>query len=192
MDRDAESIESMVRSIREHMLQATDTEYRDGLAWYSIATDTIRESADSLGIEWRKLAGAVAATSPGMPWGRNLAAAIRCAENVGNDRSAWRFPTRSGRDTIRALDILGGSHPSILGSMKTRRFYRNLCGNLQAVTVDRWAIRAAGIDADSVTDRQYRHASIAYTRVAAEFGIAPAQLQAIVWIVVRRIAGYVD
>lgn len=191
-DRDTVAVNAMADAIRTVLADATVSEYADGLAWYDVARRAIEDAASAKGISARCLAGAVAATSPGMPWGRNLLAALTVADHRNDPIDTWRFPTRNGRETMRALAILRGGHPSVLGSLKTRRFYRNLCGNLEAVTIDRWAIRAAGIDTDTVNPRQYRQASIAYTRIARELGIAPARLQAIVWIVIRRQSGLVD
>lgn len=55
---------------------------------------------------------------------------------------------------------------------KVRAFYRNLMGDLDHVTVDVWAARAAGVDP----------ANFRYRRAAQLSGVAPAELQSVVWV----------
>ena len=65
----------------------------------------------------------------------------------------------------------------------------NLTGNFDAVTCDVWACTAAGLDGDVLGhrghDTMYRHLADAYRNGAALVSLAPAALQAIVWIAIR-------
>ncbi len=64
-------------------------------------------------------------------------------------------------------------------------------GDVEAVTVDRWAARAA-LDVDDDTARRLLNRAAGYETIAAMYreaarvvGIAPRELQAIVWCQVR-------
>lgn len=78
---------------------------------------------------------------------------------------------------------------------KVEAFYANLSGDLNRVTIDRHAIGAATrqeAPATGVSRAQYRNLEAAYQVAAAQLGIAPAQAQAIAWIVWRRQKGAKD
>ena len=70
---------------------------------------------------------------------------------------------------------------------KTRAFALNLMGNENAVTIDVWMMRAAGIP-DNVklaSANRYSILSDIITRLAHRNNLTPAQTQAIIWCAVR-------
>jgi hypothetical protein len=80
-------------------------------------------------------------------------------------------------------------------SLKIPTFYANHAGDHSRVTVDRWAIRALlwGQSVDRIAgDALYLYAQQVYRIVASMVGETPAALQAILWVWVRRVDGYVD
>jgi hypothetical protein len=76
-----------------------------------------------------------------------------------------------------------------LKGLKTNAFARAIAGDTNAVVIDVWMMRAAGMDTDSPNVGQYRMLSNAVTVVASEFGITPRTAQALIWIVKRGAAG---
>jgi hypothetical protein len=70
-----------------------------------------------------------------------------------------------------------------LNGKKTNAFARNIAGDLNAVTIDAWMLRPFGMK--SVSVRNYRILSEAIRTVAAESGMTPADMQALLWIRIR-------
>jgi hypothetical protein len=68
---------------------------------------------------------------------------------------------------------------------KTNAFARAIAGDTNAVVIDVWMMRAAGMETDSPNKTQYALLSEAVTAVAAQFGITPRTAQALIWIIVR-------
>lgn len=88
----------------------------------------------------------------------------------------------------KAWDIANGGDIAQVTGPKVSSFYANLCGDLQRVTIDVWAARVAGVadsDMSHLDGNRYAHLERAYQVVAKDIGFAPAELQAICWIVVR-------
>jgi hypothetical protein len=166
--------------------QATPAELRDGLGWYTRARRDLTRAALAAGCD--PLAGPIVAAilSPRSPWSVNLAGALALLADPDAVTRGAILPRslavarayRRGKLTIDAA----------LTGPKVRAFARNLAGDLEAVTVDVWATRAAlGRDAD-LARCGCDHAALgaAYRDAAAVAGITPAAMQAVAWVVVRR------
>lgn len=132
-------------------------------------------------------AGVIAALSPLTPWERNKELALRAV--VDGHASG----TLS--NSVRAADrILAGEDPlDVLKSDKVRNFYLCIMGDVDAVCIDRhaWEVfegkRYADKDRPKVTTKRYREAAQAYREAAHVLALQPAELQAITWLVWRRI-----
>jgi hypothetical protein len=73
-----------------------------------------------------------------------------------------------------------------LNGQKTNAFARNIAGDTNAVTIDVWMIRAAGFDASKgVNKSEYILLADCVRIVAMHFGLTPAVMQALIWIVAR-------
>ena len=84
--------------------------------------------------------------------------------------------------------IVGGI--ATLKGKKTNAFARNLSGDLDAVTIDTWMIKAAGIVREpgkkkGINDTEYNTLALALTKVADANNMPPAVVQAIIWIQIR-------
>ena len=172
--------------ILEHYTPERAAEYA-ARGWYTLARLEARRLARKHGTTLRVAAGVIAAVSPMNVWSGNILAAERIlaaaargdrrAPRAGlsaNVAKAWRI-ARAGE---RPLDVLSGP--------KVRAFYRNILGDLSAVTVDRWAARAAGVpDSYPGTAAGYARCEEAYREAALKVGLAPAILQAVVWCNIR-------
>lgn len=183
----------VLRRLRVVYHSATPEQHGYGMQWYTIARDVGRELAEEFGTSLSVALGVIAALSPGNPWDRNLGDA-----RLALSAHAWgrAVPAKLGvygRLNIEKCErILGGEPPlEVLGGDKVTSFYRNLMGIEDgAVTVDRHAKGAAkGVRGDKETTvsspKEYRDLAEHYRRVAGEVGIAPSQLQAVVWVVWR-------
>lgn len=173
---------------------ATLDDLANGVAWYdraygmaqTIAAETWRKH--ERGLTTRQCAGVIAALSPRCQWATNVSAARimahaaaagapmpHCAGTLSNRRKAWR--------------IANGEDPDlVLGGPKVRAFFANIMGDVESVTVDAWAARAAeGRWVEQApTRRRYELLAETYRRVARKRGMAARDVQAAVWTVFRR------
>jgi hypothetical protein len=179
---------------------APENARRDGETWYETARMTASAIAGAHGhLTPRHVAGIVAALSPRVSWGSNVAGAYRLAEAASR---GWPEPivagTRSNRRKAWAIAD-GGDPETILGGPKVRAFFANLLGDDDAVTVDVWAARAAEGEwrEQAPSGRRYLTIAQAYRDAAALRGVTPRTMQATVWCAVRggsslAAAGYVQ
>jgi hypothetical protein len=170
-----------------HWAHASADELAAGLNWYSRARALAAE-LPCANVETG--AGIIAALSPQNGWSSNVVA-------------AWRLSNAAlaGRDTYpqvhthamcgQAWRIAHGEAPlAVLGGPKVRAFYSNIVGDLDAVTVDVWAARAAlGLTRDvqppRLDGRRYRRLADAYRVAARELAVPACHVQAAVWVHVR-------
>lgn len=171
---------------------ATPDQLADGLAWYDVA------HAEAVALDPTKVhraAGVIAALSPRVRWGRNLALA----------KDAYKHGTASGtmgRSCLAANAILAGADPSeVLTGPKVRAFYQLIADpdHKQAVCVDRHAIDVAvGLRLDEA-DRSawyqlnrgglYETFADCYRRAADILGVLPGKVQAVTWVTWRDQVG---
>jgi hypothetical protein len=181
--------DTMVDNLLAILGRATDAELAAGAAWYPSATAECRRMADKYDVEFETVCAIVAAYSPRTFWSVNLDyAETLLATGEHPDGSLWM-------NHNRAVGILRGDDPMLAWSEitapKIRSFYRNLCGDLSAVTVDVWASLAAlGAENDpALVIRRvggYQAVTEAYRTLAGTLGTDPATVQAQAWVVIRR------
>ena len=97
-------------------------------------------------------------------------------------------PTMPGyrANVVRAWRALSGDYvPTARGAPKVSRFALNLSGRADVVTLDRWALRVAGLP-ETLGIRQYRAAEMAYRAAATTAGVDPSRFQAVLWEAVRE------
>lgn len=160
----------------------TPQDLRDGRSWYRKARRTAREIAADAGVSERVAAGVIAALSPRNAWPVNVASA-RTLLGVGTGKLAGTYANRRKAERIAAGDF------SALQGPKVSRFFRNITGDRQAVTVDTWAMRIALDDATYQTaprESQVQVTERAYQMAAGWHGLDPRDLQAATWIAYRR------
>ncbi|AOT25588.1 hypothetical protein SEA_MARGO_87 [Mycobacterium phage Margo] len=161
--------------------RATEDDILDGKVWYEEARALAIECAVTGGITLEQSAVMIAQLSPRLRWDKNVEAA-RSLVTTG------KAPGVLGRSVERALEAMSADDPwSTFGKApKTRSFALNILGDDNAVTVDVWAARVAGI-----TEQQlgrvgvYEAIAHCYRLAAKRAGIQPAQMQAITWVVAR-------
>lgn len=184
-------------SIRDHAIiryaeiasRATSDEWAAGMAWYANANVVACSVADALrsrGLTYaddRTGAAVVSAFSPQESWARNcLRAGIWAA---GGDPRGLPMHMQAA---TRALGFArDGSDPvDALNGPKTNAFARNIDGDYDPVTIDKHMCAAADITAKELGwVYVYEHMEDAVRAVAREYHVAPAQMQAIIWVVWR-------
>ena len=168
----------------ERKLALADAEtIATGKRWYSEGQDMVIANAIVSGRSVRHAAAEMSHLSPRAKWDKNVASAALFAATGERMRGVMSGPFGRAVKASNASDPMGTFGPK---AHKTRAFAANLAGDMNAVTVDVWIARAVG-----VTERElklvgvYDRIAKAFRKVAAKHGLEPAQLQAIVWIVVR-------
>lgn len=179
---------------------ATPSETAEGLAWYTIANDYCKELAGRFNISIQQAAGLIAVFSPQAGWAENKRYALSFLINPKNI-------LRSKVQVIKARRIMKLTSEADIyaaqsvndAAYKTKSFFLNILNPDVAtdVTVDRHAIAiciqspdntsALGNDWAKPTKLQYEFFQRCYIKAAAKLDIFPHQLQAITWLVYRRL-----
>lgn len=146
-------------------------------AWYANANSIARELSITSGHSLEVTSSVIAAFSPRCPWARNVFLATEFL--AGNPVATLGSSIRNAEKALTmGFDALNGR--------KTNAFARNIAGNLDAVTIDTWMIKAAGLDSSkSLNKTTYNELSDAVIEVANDYNLRPAVTQALIWIIVR-------
>lgn len=175
-------------SLRKAYRATTDDERAAGMEWYARANGVVTKLAERYDRNVDEVAAVLAILSPATSWSMNQRDAEAVLDWFHDDEHGYERPaptvTTYGQNLTKAIRYLNGDHTALSGP-KVTAFAANLRGDLDYVTLDRWAFRAAigretpgGIAGRAATENAYR-------KVAAEFGLAPAILQAIIWVRIR-------
>ena len=173
---DIELIASHEDVFRDLLLTATLGQVEEASVWYRDAEEVAEEVARNLETTLEVGASVVSAFSPRERWSSNVAKAI--AFSLGHEVKGLGNNLRMAQNSL-----LSGF--SALNGLKTNAFARAIAGDTNAVVIDIWMMRAAGMEKDSPNQTEYFELSKAMTDVAKEFGITPRTAQALVWIIVR-------
>lgn len=186
------SYDGLVSNILGWYYRASDAEVAEGRKWYTVAGELADELARDGGFTREHGAAIISHLSPQTDWDRNVSGAREFVAT--NGETAFGI---MGSSIAKARVAVESDDPLATfgeGAPKTGRFVRNILGDTQGVTVDVWAARAAfgdmfpGVKADTVLDRANVYAAVerAYQDAAEQVGETPADLQAVVWVVIRN------
>lgn len=176
--------EALCSNIERVAGDCTDGEWADGADWYSSAMTACETMSDATGVDLELVAAVVAALSPQTMWSVNL----RAAELLLT--TGEQLPATLGQNHRRALSVLDGTVRPEDWSAKIGRFWQNILGDWQPVTVDSWAWSIATGDLPvSLLSRRGAYATVeaAYQQVALAHNVPPAVLQATTWTRYRRL-----
>jgi hypothetical protein len=174
------TVETLVRRILRVWANATPADIEAGATWYAEANALAAELADRAG-SIEHAAAVISHLSPRSTWARNVAAAIAVVNETALPAGVMSAPLH------RALVSLDSATPlDTFGGPKTGRFARNIMGDTEAVTVDVWAARVAGVD-ENLLGRVgvYDAVEHAFRLAARRVGVTPSTMQATTWIVQR-------
>lgn len=183
-----------VRNILRTYYHADLYQLETGRAWYPTAMDTAIELALTYDAQASRVAGVLAALSPGISWRETIEGAERILQAWEekapdppsvpgyklNAAKAWRI-LAGPRDVLSFFDANTGP--------KTFAFVRNILGETEPVTVDGHAVSVREGERFSVTDARakiwparYRKVEADYVRAAKVAGETPRDMQAITWV----------
>jgi hypothetical protein len=180
----------ITRGLLQAYYASNEAEREQGRHWYDDASSFACALSSGTSYTVEQTAAVLAILSPSNKWARNrqdatsLIAAhaagarvddVRCATYDHNKRRAWAVLDST-------TNIVWSK-----ASPKVSAFYRAILGDPDAVTLDRWALRAA-LHADTVGEPARRACLRAYANAAAAVGETPRDFQAIVWCHVRGAA----
>lgn len=164
--------------------------------WYNDAY----EFANGLSLKYNlsivQVANVIAALSPQMKWEKNKENAKAAIEAYVAHLDGWL--TREQLPKVHTFTAMSDNayailfdEPFTLGQ-KTASFAANILGNYNVVTVDSLAMsillgfyRKAG--SYKIYKVAYKYAQSLYIEAAKQLGLSPAHLQAVVWVVCRRL-----
>lgn len=184
-----EAVNRLVKLYRS----ASPNQIAAGHRWYRDAKELTIELARHSNYSEEQVAGVIAVLSPRLRWPKNVRAAG--AAVAGSPKPAGIM----GPSWDKAQAVLQGDMTAIRGQ-KVTAFWHNILGDPNKVTVDSWATRAAmgwnkngkwlsgGKNEDFVghyTESHYDEIQDAYLAAATICGVAPADFQAVCWVVIR-------
>lgn len=158
------------------IMQATLAQVEAASVWYFEAQEVAEDVAENLGVSLEIGASIVSAFSPRNRWANNVAQAYAFSNGK---------PVSGLTNNIRMAEAAVSQGFSALKGLKTNAFARAIAGDTDAVVIDVWMMRAAGMDTDSPNKSQYSLISEAVQGVASQFGLTPRTAQALIWIIVR-------
>lgn len=165
--------------------RATAAQREAGAAWYEEAHEVARGQANEYGVTIEVTSGVLAALSPRLGWGPNVALAERMLYTNGTlDRGGL------GRSLQQARHIYAGAEPLVvLGGPKTRAFYEAIltAGGEGRPVIDRhaWDMLVGERGATPPTKAQYADAAEKMQRAASIVGVPAHVMQATTWVTWR-------
>lgn len=159
------------------IMQATLAQVEQASVWYHDAQDVAHNVASNLGVSMEVGASIVAAFSPRERWSSNVHKAL--SFSMGMQVKGLTNNIKMANDALElGFDALKGQ--------KTNAFARAIAGDTDAVVIDVWMIRAAGMDASKgVNKSDYNMLADTVRNIASEHGLTPRTAQALIWIVKR-------
>jgi hypothetical protein len=177
-------------------LYAMATEEEKQTDWYADAYHFTNDLSEKYDISPVKVAHLISAISPQQKWEKNKEYAILALQGFDAVKSGWM-----GKNDLPKIHKFGAmsdnGYAVLFGEafnlgQKTASFAANIMGNKQIVTIDSLAMsilfgfyEKAG--SYKIYNGAYTYAQSLYVHCANVLGIFPAQLQAVVWVVCRRL-----
>lgn len=189
------------RTMIDRLLKIHGAANADALSaatWYrDVAARDVARIAAETGTPFTLAAAVTAILSPGPKYATNVKDARAMLAWATKDRQRTLRPTCSTYgpnvakvDALLADWLAGGDAEDAgryVSGPKVTNFFRNICGDLSHVALDRHAVRPiskAGKDTPTGKVERARMES-AYRKAAAKVGLEPAEFQAVVWVAVR-------
>ena len=181
---------------------ATPDEIKQGIEWYLNATSDCKNIADRLRLPLHIVIGVVSALSPNNKWKRNIVNADElCTAFInGQDMDSIKVSTyhkmkQKAWSILRLMPTYDDA-VTILNGKKIVSFFKNINGDESEITIDGHARNIYYNDRQGLTTpntnikkSEYGDIQVAYLRASKKLGIKAYELQAITWVVWRRIHG---
>ncbi len=176
--------------------QASDCDKSEGMLAYERYHKTLEGISQNTKIPLVKVAGVFAALSPNNDYAKNLSSCLTVCLGFSEGRKESEcVVTTYNHNRTKAWRILNGEHfYSVFKGLKVRNFWRNLTepNHPEAITIDGHMVNISrgvvqGMSEASITKGQYKNLARIYRSIAADLGLLPCQLQAILWFAWKRI-----
>ena len=194
-DADSIQIEVFAGNAINVFLLANQAQLEEGNEWYERARALVEGIALKTGIEIRRIAYTIAATSNNIQWDLQEKIMLAFVEHVlvGNEPREFLRGIMPDYAEKGARIILKGDFSACKGP-KVQAFAENILGNLDIVTLDRHALRVLlnRFTNDDETSRwvrpgpRRRKAEASYHLAAQELNLPVAYVQAVCWVVARQ------
>jgi len=196
-ESEAQTLQTMVNRLNQWLFLASHDEKEQATNWYNRAHNTAVVLSKRYGCTVDQVAAIISVLSPGVAWEQNLLD----AENVLKAWIAGDYWTTVGTygpqqgkawTILRECDQLHGAeldeYVGTENARKTRAFYHDILSpkESQAVTIDRWILRALGVPVQRTTAQLYRLGTLAMQFIAQQKNARPHQVQALVWVCIRN------
>ena len=179
--------------------ESTLDEREMGMNWYNEAQEFVSLNAKKYKISTFDVASVLSALSPNNKWNRNKLDCINVIEAFQNGKAEKDVKVCTfNKNKEKAFNILRGEHAISEKSPKTFAFVNNIALlSHNHVTVDKWHYRACiarprqGVTnvQESSTNTQYNRMQKITATLASDLGITGYQLQAIIWVTIKRVWG---
>lgn len=179
-----------------YKLYAMSTESEQNTDWYADAYTFAKDLSVKYNISIIKIAHLIAAISPQQKWEKNKEMTVLALQAFDAVQNGWM--TREDMPLIHKFSAQSNTGYAVLFDedynlgQKTTSFAANILGDYSIVTVDSLAMsilfgfyEKAG--SYTIYGKAYTYAQALYIHCANDLGISPAHLQAIVWVVCRRL-----
>jgi hypothetical protein len=176
------TVETLTTRILRVFDRATSADVESGATWYDEARELAFHLGRNSGYGLEHAAAAISHLSPRTTWTRNVSGAISLLIYGEQAEGIIGANFRRAHDSLDFEDV-----ETSFGGPKTLRFFRNIIGDTEAVTVDVWAARVVGADeAQLARVGVYDAIELAFQRAARRRGVEPTTMQATTWIVARN------
>ena len=142
--------DTITDTFRSIIMQATLAQTEAAAVWYFDAQEVAEDVAENLGASLEIGASVVSAFSPRERWSSNVAKALAFSQGK---------PVAGLSNNIRMAEAAKVAGFDALKGQKTNAFARAIAGDTDAVVIDVWMMRAAGMPTDSPNKSQYREVS---------------------------------
>lgn len=158
------------------VLEANFGQVEQASVWYLEAEKVANKVAENLDVSLEVGASVVSAFSPRERWTSNVTKAI--SFSLGETVTGLQNNIKMARNSISdGFEALRGP--------KTNAFARAIAGDENAIVIDVWMMRAAGLEVDTPNKTQYTEISEAIRMIANRFQMTPRTTQALIWIMER-------
>ena len=164
-----------VNNFRDRAATATLFDLQAAEQWYADA-GSFAQSLPRHDWSFDTACSVVSAFSPRVTWAQNKRKAMDYAHGI-TPKGLKSHVAAADRCVVEGFNGLRG--------LKTNAFARAMSGDGNAVVVDVWMCRAARLGKDAPNNGEYHAIAEAVRTVAADYGMTPAIMQAMIWIVVR-------
>ncbi len=180
--------------------KATEAERAAGTNWYPEAREFAVELSIRYNISVKAVAHVIAALSPNITWDQNKRAARIVIDECSHSRywiaSVPGYPANIEKARWIAHNAIHGvDWAHLLSGPKVTAFADNILHppSSNSVTVDVHAlsiadgVRYTSKTAPKLTPKQYEFYADVYRKTAAQLELTPLELQAITWVIWRRL-----